>query len=319
MRMKLILAYNAKAIHLQAIIKVRKDGKLMETTAGRLIFNTVIPEEVGFINEMINKKTLDKIVAKTYRWCGYEKTADLLDGIKNLGFRYSTQAGVTVGINDIQVPEAKKTILAEADGNVTKTELQYRRGLITDEERKSLVIDIWTKANDNVTKALMESLDKFNPVYMMANSGARGNVQQLRQLAGMRGLMADPSGRTIELPIKANFREGLTVLEYFISSHGARKGLADTALRTADSGYLTRRLVDVSQDVIVREEDCGTDSGIVVEDIKEGTEMIEKLEERLIGRFPLEEIKHPETGEILATPDDEITEEQAKGDRRSLR
>jgi len=307
-----VLAYDSKVIDLQAVVKVRMDGKLVETTAGRLIFNSVIPEEVGFVNELVNKKTLDKIVAKTYRLCGYDKTAKLLDGIKSLGFKYSTQAGITVGINDIQVPEAKKSILAEADASVSNTEKQYRRGLITDEERKALVIDIWTKANDLVTKALMESLDKFNPVYMMANSGARGNVQQLRQLAGMRGLMADPSGRTIELPIKANFREGLTVLEYFISSHGARKGLADTALRTADSGYLTRRLVDVSQDVIVREEDCGVNHGILVEDIKEGSEMIEKLEERLIGRFPVHEIRHPQTGEILATPDKEIDEEQAK-------
>jgi len=307
-----ILAYQSKAVHLQAMIKVRKDGHLIETTVGRLLFNTVIPEEVGFVNELVPKKTLDKIVAKTYRLCGYDKTAKLLDGIKNLGFRYSTQAGVTVGIGDIQVPEVKKSILAEADVNVTKTEQQYRRGLITDEERKTLVIEIWNKANDAVTKALMESLDKFNPVYMMANSGARGNVQQLRQLAGMRGLMADPSGRTIELPIKANFREGLTVLEYFISSHGARKGLADTALRTADSGYLTRRLVDVSQDVIVREDDCGVDHGIFVEDIKEGSEMIEKLEERLVGRYPAKEIRHPQTGELLASPEHEINEEQAK-------
>jgi DNA-directed RNA polymerase subunit beta' len=307
-----VLAYNSKAVHLQALIKVRKDGKLLETTTGRLIFNTVIPEEAGYINEMVTKKSLDKIVAKTYRFCGYEKTALLLDGIKNLGFKFSTRAGVTVGIDDIQVPEVKRTILAEADIAVAKTEQQYRRGLITDEERKILVIEIWTKANDSVTKALMESLDKFNPVYMMANSGARGNIQQLRQLAGMRGLMADPSGRTIELPIKANFREGLTVLEYFISSHGARKGLADTALRTADSGYLTRRLVDVSQDVIVREDDCGSDKGIMVEDIKEGSEMIEKLEERLVGRFLVREIRHPETGELLASPDYEISEEQAK-------
>jgi DNA-directed RNA polymerase subunit beta' len=307
-----ILAYHLKVIDLQAIVKVRKDGKLIETTAGRLILNTVIPEEVGFINETVNKKTLDRIVAQTYRLCGYNKTAKLLDGVKNLGFRFSTQAGVTVGIEDIQIPEAKKEILSEADVNVTKTEQQYRRGLITDEERKALVIEIWTKANDAVTKALMDSLERFNPLYMMANSGARGNIQQLRQLAGMRGLMADPSGRTIELPIKANFREGLTVLEYFISSHGARKGLADTALRTADSGYLTRRLVDVSQDVIVREDDCQVDHGIVVEDIKEGSEMIEKLEERLVGRFPVREILHPETKEVLATPDKEIDEEQAK-------
>ena len=307
-----ILAKDSKVIDLQAVIKVRLDGKLVETTAGRLIFNNVIPTEVGFINEMVNKKALDKIVGKAYRHSGYEKTAKLLDGLKNLGFRYVTQAGLTVGIGDIQVPIVKKKILAEADIAVTKTEQQYRRGLITDEERKSLVIEIWTKANEAVTNALMESLDEFNPVYMMANSGARGNVQQLRQLAGMRGLMADPSGRTIELPIKANFREGLTVLEYFISSHGARKGLADTALRTADSGYLTRRLVDVSQDVIVRDEDCGTTVGIFVEDIKEGTEMIEKLEERLIGRFLAKDVHHPKTGELMASLGNEISEEQAR-------
>lgn len=308
-----VLAYDAKEVNLQAAIKVRReDGTLLETTVGRLIFNSVIPPEVGYINEVQGKKQLNNIVAKSYRLCGYQATADLLDGIKSLGFKFSTRAGMTVGLADITVPEAKKEILSAADDQVAKTELQYRRGLITDEERYGKVIEIWTKATDDVTKALMDSLDHFNPIYMMATSGARGNIQQLRQLAGMRGLMADPSGRTIELPIKANFREGLTVLEYFISSHGARKGLADTALRTADSGYLTRRLVDVSQDVIVREEDCGTTQGIMVEDIKDGPEVIEKFEERLVGRFVLEDVKDPETGEILATTENEISEEQAK-------
>lgn len=308
-----VLAYDTKAVNLQARIKVRQEnGELLETTVGRLIFNSVIPEGVGYFNEVANKKTLNNIVAKSYRVCGYKATADLLDGIKSLGFKFSTRAGMTVGLADITVPEEKRQILGDADAQVTKTEQQYRRGLITDEERYGKVIEIWTRATETVTKALMDTLDKFNPVYMMATSGARGNIQQLRQLAGMRGLMADPSGRTIELPIKANFREGLTVLEYFISSHGARKGLADTALRTADSGYLTRRLVDVSQDVIVREEDCGTTQGIVVDDVKDGPEVIEKLEERLVGRFLMEDIKHPETGEILATADKEITEDQAK-------
>ncbi|MEM5818925.1 MAG: DNA-directed RNA polymerase subunit beta', partial [Desulfitobacterium hafniense] len=307
-----VLAYDTKQANLQAMIKVRQpNGELLETTIGRLIFNSVIPPEVGYINEVAGKKALNNIVAKCYRLGGYKATARLLDGIKSLGFKYSTRAGMTVGLADITVPEEKRQILADADGMVNKTEQQFRRGLITDEERYGKVIDIWTKATDTVTKALMNSLDKFNPVYMMATSGARGNIQQLRQLAGMRGLMADPSGRTIELPIKANFREGLTVLEYFISSHGARKGLADTALRTADSGYLTRRLVDVSQDVIVRDEDCGTTQGIMVDDVKDGPEVIEKLEERLVGRFLLEDLKHPETGEILATADNEITEEQA--------
>lgn len=306
-----VLAYDTKEVHLQASIKVRRNGGLLETTVGRLIFNSVIPAQIGYFNEVVGKKGLADIVAKTYRKAGYEATARLLDGLKSQGFKFSTRAGMTVGLTDITVPEAKTEILSNADASVAKTELQYRRGLITNEERYNLVIDTWAKATKTVTQALMDSLDMFNPVYMMATSGARGNIQQLRQLAGMRGLMADPSGRTIELPIKANFREGLTVLEYFISSHGARKGLADTALRTADSGYLTRRLVDVSQDVIVREEDCGTQNGILVEDIKDGPEIIEPLIERLVGRFVLEEIYHPETGEVLASPDTEITEEQA--------
>ena len=307
-----VFAYDSKAVHLQASIKVRRNGALLETTVGRLIFNSVIPPEIGYFNEVIGKKGLADIVAKTYRRCGYEATASLLDGLKNQGFKFSTRAGMTVGLTDITVPPEKTGILAKADAAVAKTEQQYRRGLITDEERYNLVIDTWAKATQTVTQALMDTLDQFNPVYMMATSGARGNIQQLRQLAGMRGLMADPSGRTIELPIKANFREGLTVLEYFISSHGARKGLADTALRTADSGYLTRRLVDVSQDVIVREEDCETLTGIMVEDIKDGPEIIEPLIDRLVGRFVLEEVHHPETGEVLASPEYEITEEQAE-------
>lgn len=306
-----VLAYDSKEVHLQANIKVRRNGELLETTVGRLIFNSVIPSQIGYFNEVVGKKGLADIVAKTYRKAGYEATANLLDGLKSQGFKFSTRAGMTVGLTDITVPEEKTEILSNADASVAKTELQYRRGLITNDERYNLVIDTWAKATKTVTQALMDSLDMFNPVYMMATSGARGNIQQLRQLAGMRGLMADPSGRTIELPIKANFREGLTVLEYFISSHGARKGLADTALRTADSGYLTRRLVDVSQDVIVREDDCGTLNGILVEDIKDGPEIIEPLVERLVGRFVLDDVLHPETGEVLATPDTEMTEEQA--------
>ncbi len=306
------MAYETGGVELHATIKARYKGQLRETTVGKMIFNSVIPEEVGYITEVASKKVLGNIVAKCYRLLGNAAAANMLDGIKKLGFTYSTRAGITVGVSDIVVPEEKRQILAEADQSVGQVEQQFRRGLITDEERYQLVIDIWNKATDNVTKALMESLDHFNPVYMMATSGARGNIQQLRQLAGMRGLMADPSGRTIELPIKANFREGLTVLEYFISTHGARKGLADTALRTADSGYLTRRLVDVSQDVIVREDDCGTSVGIVVDDIKDGSEVIEKLEDRLAGRYVLEDIIDPQTGEILATPDAEITEDKAK-------
>jgi len=313
------MAYNNKVISLHAKIKVRiPEIGLTETTVGRIIFNEVIPVELknlewnGFFNQVADKKALSSIVDKCYRKLGFSATTALLDGVKKLGFTYATRAGVTIGIQDITIPKEKKGLLKEAEAQVEKVELQFRRGLITEEERYQTVIGIWNDATRMVTEALIEDLDRFNPVYMMANSGARGNIQQIRQLAGMRGLMADPSGRIIDLPIKANFREGLTVLEYFISTHGARKGLADTALRTADSGYLTRRLVDVAQDVIVREVDCGTTQGIEVSEIKDGTEVIEKVEDRIIGRVALEDIVHPETGETLVCADKEITEEDAE-------
>jgi len=251
-------------------------------------------------------------VAKCYSKLGSAVTAQTLDGIKKLGFTYSTRAGITIGVSDIIVPDAKENILSQSDARVESIEQKYRRGFITEEERYQLIIDVWNKATDSVTKALLDTLDEFNNIYMMATSGARGNIQQIRQLAGMRGLMADPSGRTIELPIKANFREGLTVLEYFISTHGARKGLADTALRTADSGYLTRRLVDVAQDVIVREDDCGTLDGITVEPVKNGNEIIEKLEERIAGRFAAKDIIHPETGEVMVKSNEMITDDKAE-------
>ncbi len=308
-----LLAYRTGAAGLHARVKVRRpDGTLLETTVGRTIFNEAIPPEIGYINEVSTKKVLGNIVAKCYRDQGYAATADLLDGLKKLGYTYATRAGITIGISDITIPSQKKEILVGAEKNVEQVEIQYRRGLITEEERYQKVIGIWNDATERVTSALLATLDKFNPVYMMATSGARGNIQQIRQLAGMRGLMADPSGRIIDLPIKANFREGLTVLEYFISTHGARKGLADTALRTADSGYLTRRLVDVAQDVIVREEDCGTTSGIVVEEIKDGSESIENLVDRIIGRIAADTITHPETGEVLAEANEEITEGQGE-------
>ena len=308
-----IMAYETEVADLHASIKVRRpDGTTLETTIGRIIFNEVIPAELGYFNQVANKKELGNIVARSYRDLGYSATADLLDGIKKLGYRFATRAGVTIGIADITVPSKKRELLTAAEKIVEQIEIQYRRGLITDEERYGKVIDVWNKATEDVTAALLETLDKFNPVYMMATSGARGNIQQIRQLAGMRGLMADPSGRIIDLPIKANFREGLTVLEYFISTHGARKGLADTALRTADSGYLTRRLVDVAQDVIVREIDCGTTNGITVREVKDGNETIEKLEDRIIGRMPPEDIVHPETGEVLAEAHKEISEAQAE-------
>lgn len=307
-----IMAYENEAVTLHASIKVRRPGaQLLETTVGRIIFNSVIPDELGYINKVADKKTLSGIVDECYRKLGFAETSLLLDGVKSLGFKYATRAGITIGVSDIIIPEQKKDILIEAEQYVEKVELQYRRGLITEDERYRKVIGIWNDATRRVTDALIEGLDKFNPVYMMANSGARGNIQQIRQLAGMRGLMADPSGRIIDLPIKANFREGLTVLEYFISTHGARKGLADTALRTADSGYLTRRLVDVAQDVIVREQDCGTVEGIVVGEIKDGNEVIEKLENRVVGRIALEDIVNPVTGEVIIAANETIDVERS--------
>ncbi len=313
------MAYENKEIELQSKVRIRYNGNLLNTTVGRLVFNEALPAEIksgypdGIINEMVGKKVLGRIVEQCYRKLGNEATAIMLDEIKKLGFTYATQAGITVGISDIQVPGRKAAILEAAGAEVDKIEQQFRRGLITEDERYQGIIAIWNKATEDVTEALLESLEKFNPVYMMANSGARGNVQQIRQLAGMRGLMADPSGRIIDLPIKANFREGLTVLEYFISTHGARKGLADTALRTADSGYLTRRLVDVSQDVIVREEDCmweRTDNhfdGVEIGEIKDGTEVIEQIQERIDGRYLAEDFViepwqkiNPATGAVEA-------------------
>jgi DNA-directed RNA polymerase subunit beta' len=306
------LAYENGLLDLQAQITVPVDGQPTETTLGRLIFNyeAPIPKELGFYNCEIGKKQLGEIVAKCYRLKGAAATAEMLDGIKRLGFHYATKAGITIGLEDLDIPTEKQEIIARTEAEVEKIEQQFRRGLITEEERYNRVIQLWNEATDEITRRLTENVDRFNPVFMMANSGARGNIQQIRQLAGMRGLMADPAGRIIDLPIKANFREGLTVLEYFISTHGARKGLADTALRTADSGYLTRRLVDVAQDVIVREEDCGTAEGIVIGEITEGDQVIEKLEERVTGRFAAEDIKDPRTGEIIARANEEIREEE---------
>jgi len=304
------LAYDQGVVELHAKVKTKINGKLIETTLGRMIFNygVPIPEELGYKNIVIDKKQLGQIVGECYEKIGVSRTSIMLDGLKRIGFNYSTKAGITVGVKDLDIPSHKTAILEATDKKVENVELQYRRGLITEEERYQKVIGLWNEATDDVTKGLMETLDKFNSVYMMANSGARGNIQQIRQLAGMRGLMADPSGRIIDLPIKANFREGLTVLEYFISTHGARKGLADTALRTADSGYLTRRLVDVSQDVIVREADCGTEMGFEVIEINEGGQVIEPLSERLTGRFSLEEVYHPKTGEIIVGTNERITD-----------
>ncbi|NLN88358.1 MAG: DNA-directed RNA polymerase subunit beta' [Syntrophomonadaceae bacterium] len=276
------------------------DGMVtVETSVGRVIFNEIIPDSMGYYNEVIDKKKMGNVVYEAYRMEGNAKTAEMLDGIKRLGYKYSTKAGISVGVTDFETPPEKAEILAEADKDVDSIENDFQVGLINEDERHNQVVEVWSQATDDVTEALKKHLDESNPVYMMATSGARGNFQQIRQLAGMRGMMADPSGKIIDLPIKANFREGLTVLEYFISTHGARKGLADTALRTADSGYLTRRLVDVSQDVIVREYDCESAEGIWVERIMEGSQLIEPLNQRIIGRVSVDTIYHPESGEVV--------------------
>lgn len=312
-----ITAYEAGAIDLHAKIKLRIFGQTVETTPGRVIFNERVkldlhPDPIvnfNLTNCIVDKSKLVQLVGRCARIHSIAKTAEILDQIKRLGFRFATQSGTTIAIDDITVPTEKKAILDEAEKHVEQVEEQFRRGLITGDERYQRFIDIWTKAKENVSEAMNKGLDRLNPVYMMSISGARGNPSQLAQLAGMRGLMTDPSGRIIDLPIRANFREGLTVLEFFISTHGARKGLADTALRTADSGYLTRRLVDVAQDVIVREDDCGTPEGILVGAIIDSGEEVEKLRERITGRVAVADIHDPNTNELICSAAQEITEE----------
>ena len=328
-----IMAYQTGECSLHAKVKIRierefegrKLRKVIDTSIGRVIFNNAIPQDLGFVerntaddmfklevDKLVVKKDIGKIIDKCYRRYGATETSEMLDRIKAMGFRYSTLGGITIGFQDITVPEEKKTILAEAEVEVNKIDSLYRSGFLSDAERRTNVIHIWDDATNKVTKTLMDSLDQYNPIFMMANSGARGSTNQIRQLAGMRGLMADPNGQIIEVPIRANFREGLTVLEFFISSHGARKGLADTALRTADSGYLTRRLVDVSQDVIVREDDCfalrgEAPKGMKIEAIMDGNKVVESFGDRILGRYSVNEVVHPETGEVLCPANSMIT------------
>ena len=327
-----LLAYQNGDLGLHAKIFVRMykeiDGELkhkkIETTVGRIIYNQGIPQDLGFVDRTdpekafdleidfpVIKKNLGKIVAKCIDKHGLSEAAEVLDYIKTTGFKYSTKGAITVSAADVTSPKEKEAILAEADKKVENIAKQYKRGLITNEERYNETIKVWDAATKEVTKAMEENFDDMNPIYMMAKSGARGNINQLRQIAGMRGLMADTQGKAVEIPIKANFREGLDPLEYFISSHGGRKGLADTALRTADSGYLTRRLVDVSQDIIVREHDCGTHEGIIVKDIKDGNQVLEPLHERLIGRYVLENIYDPKTKELIVDTDTMMTDDIA--------
>ncbi len=331
-----ILAYENDALTLHSKIKVKitkknAEGKtvsgIVESTLGRFIFNEILPQDLGFVDRSkdenillpevdfhVGKKQLKKILEKVINTHGATKTAEVLDDIKAMGYKYSTRAAMTVSISDMTVPPKKKQLIAEAEATVEKITKNFKRGLVTEEERYKEVIETWKVTDDAITKELLDGLDKYNNIYMMADSGARGSDKQIKQLAGMRGLMADTSGRTIELPIKSNFREGLDVLEYFISAHGARKGLSDTALRTADSGYLTRRLVDVSQELIIREIDCCEGKavpGMYVKAFMDGREEIESLEERITGRYLAEDIVDPETGEIVVAANHMVTPKRA--------
>ena len=319
-----LMAYAEGYVTLHAKVKIRRSGEwqgepitqIVETTVGRLIFNTPIPQDLGYVDRskkenalkmeiefMVGKKQLGKIVTKCIEMHGTKVASQVLDNIKSQGFKYSTKGAITVAACDATVPPKKKELLADAEAQVARTRKLYERGLLSDDQRYKSVIDIWNKTTDLVSKALQENMDARNPIWMMADSGARGSMNQIKQLAGMRGLIASTSGKTIEIPIKANYREGLNILEYFISARGARKGLADTALRTADSGYLTRRLVDVSHDVIIREHDCGAKHGIVVKEIRDGNSVIEPLADRLLGRYTVNDLFHPETGELVISKD----------------
>jgi DNA-directed RNA polymerase subunit beta' len=307
-----VIAYETGNVKLQEWVNVRWRGEMIRTTIGRTIFNLAFPIHWGnaFVNRTIDKGALKRLITDCYRRYGNAETARFLDAIKELGFHYATLSGTTVSINDIVVPQAKHDILETAQREVDELHRLFEQGFISDDERYNKTIEIWSKAGDAVTSAMQAAQNPLNPVFMMATSGARGSIAQVKQLGGMRGLMSDPSGRILEIPVKASLKEGLTVLEYFISTHGARKGLADTALRTADSGYLTRRLVDVAQDVIIREEDCATSSGITVSDIRVGKEIIEPLGDRIIGRRAAEEVKSGSA--VVVKRDDEIDEEKAK-------
>ena len=319
-----LMAYADGAVTLQAKIKVRitktiddtEYSKIVDTTVGRIIFNDPIPQDLGYVDRTdpehmldyevsfkVGKKQLGDIIDRCINIHGTARTSEVLDQVKAQGYKYSTRGAITVAVCDASIPEEKKELLADADRRIDEISNLYAEGLISDDERYTSVIGVWEDTTKKVSDALSANLDEFNPIKMMADSGARGSINQIKQLAGMRGLIANTSGKTIEIPIRANYREGLNILEYFISSRGARKGLADTALRTADSGYLTRRLVDVSQDVIIREVDCGTEEGIVVYDIKDGKEMIEPMKERLIGRYAVADVIHPETGEVIVSKD----------------
>ncbi len=313
---EVFMALDMKAVDYEALIKVPMFGEIKETTPGRIILNEELPPEIEYINYPMGDKELRALISDVYTNKGPYVAVRMLDAIKNLGFRFATVFGATIGMEDIVVPDEKKTMIDQANQQVAAIQNQYLQGHITQEERYNRVVEVWSKTNEDLTNVMMERLKKdkegFNPVYMMANSGARGSRNQIRQLAGMRGLMAKPSGDIIELPIRSNFKEGLSVIEFFISTNGARKGLADTALKTADAGYLTRRLVDIAQDVVINEEDCGTINGIEMRALKDGEEIVEPLADRIVGRFTLERVKHPITGEVIINVNEEITDEIAQ-------
>ena len=326
-----IMAFENKDvdIHAKIFVRITKEidgemkSKKIETSVGKIIFNKGIPQDLGFIDRKedpfqyeidfpVMKKSMGTIIERVIRTHGLEESARVIDYVKALGFKYSTVAGITFSMSDVKVPAAKKELLAEADKKIETIRKQYARGLITNDERYNSVIKVWEEATKKISQAMEENFDDLNPIYMMVKSGARGNMNQLRQIAGIRGLMASTTGKAVEIPIKSSFAEGLDALEYFISAHGARKGLSDTALRTADSGYLTRRLVDVSQDIIVREHDCGTHEGLIVYDIKDGNQIIEKMQERLIGRYVVNDVYDPNTKELIVDTNTMITEDIAE-------
>ena len=322
------VAYDTGEAGLQARIRVRMDGEVIATTVGRVLLSEILPSEIGFkhVNRQMDKSLLTDLVAECYQRVGKERTVQLLEDLKGLGFYYATQSGMSIGIDDMHIPVMKEPLVEEARRAVIDVENQYREGLITNGERYNKIVDIWAQVTEQVSNEMFKELERedldvmhgnggngarhdFNPIYVMANSGARGGLQQIRQLAGMRGLMAKPSGEIMETPITANFREGLSVLQYFISTHGARKGLADTALKTANSGYLTRRLVDVAQDIIVLKQDCGTSNGISATALVQSGEIIESLGERVLGRVAVEDVIDPYSGEILVARNTLIDEE----------
>ncbi len=306
-----ITAYQCDAAGIHDRCRVRLGSEIIETTVGRIVFNQLIPPGFGYVNEQMEKKKLSQIITDCYDRCGHQRTVILLDDLKTIGFEYATLAGISISMEDLAIPRGKSKIIEKSLSEVQGVEKQYKKGVITDGERYNKIIDIWTHTTDTVSEMVFKGLDHFNSIFMMADSGARGSKLQIRQLAGMRGLMAKPSGEIIENPIIANFREGLTMLEYFISTHGARKGLADTALKTADAGYLTRRLIDVAQDVIISIDDCETLNGIIISAITEGDDIVVSLKERIVGRFALDNIVDVVTDKAVVSLGEEITEEKA--------